>query len=72
MELKRSFAYSDSVYDLPLLSAVGHPVATNPDPALHAFALLRRWPILHLDSPPGVATVLRGRGFRLGKARHSS
>ena len=67
MELRESFAYSDSVFDLPLLSAVGHPVATNPDPALHAFALLRRWPVLHLDSPPGVVTVLGAEAFDLAK-----
>ncbi|HEX9529853.1 MAG TPA: HAD-IB family hydrolase, partial [Acidimicrobiales bacterium] len=49
-----SFAYSDSIYDLPLLSAVGHPHAVNPDVRLHAVAVLRRWPVLHLDVPPGV------------------
>ncbi len=67
VELRESFAYSDSVFDLPLLSAVGHPVATNPDPALHAFALLRRWPVLHLDSPPGVVTVLGAEAFDFAK-----
>jgi putative phosphoserine phosphatase/1-acylglycerol-3-phosphate O-acyltransferase len=67
VELKGSFAYSDSVYDFPLLSAVGSPAATNPDPALHAVALLRRWPILHLDSPPGVATVCGTEAFDIAK-----
>jgi len=68
VELKESFAYSDSVYDLPLLSAVGNPSATNPDPALHAVALLRRWPVLHLDSPPGVVTLCGAEAFDV--ARH--
>jgi putative phosphoserine phosphatase / 1-acylglycerol-3-phosphate O-acyltransferase len=53
-DLRRSFAYSDSFYDLPLLSAVGHPVAVNPDPRLLATAIVRRWPVVHLDVPAGV------------------
>ena len=32
VDMRASFAYSDSFYDLPLLRAVGHPVAVNPDP----------------------------------------
>jgi len=57
VDLSESFAYSDSINDLPMLSAVGHPAAVNPDLALHAVATLRRWPILHLDVPPGVPTL---------------
>lgn len=56
--LGRSAAFSDSFYDLPLLSAVGHPTAVNPDLRLQAVAALRRWPVLHLDSPTGVPKVL--------------
>ena len=67
VELRGSFAYSDSVYDLPLLSAVGNPAAANPDPTLHAIALLRRWPVLHLDSPPGVVTLFGAEAFDLAK-----
>ena len=52
--LGESFAYSDSFFDLPLLSAVGSPVVVNPDPRLLAFATLRRWPVVNLDVPPGV------------------
>ena len=40
--------YSDSINDLPLLSAVNHPVATNPDEKLRAWALEKGWPILEL------------------------
>ncbi|HVF76550.1 MAG TPA: HAD-IB family hydrolase [Acidimicrobiales bacterium] len=54
VDLSRSYAYSDSIYDLPLLSAVGRPHAVNPDPRLRVYATLRRWPVLHLDVPPGV------------------
>lgn len=54
VDLAESYAYSDSVYDTPLLSAVGHPVAVNPDPRLVVVAAIRRWPVLHLDAPPGV------------------
>jgi putative phosphoserine phosphatase/1-acylglycerol-3-phosphate O-acyltransferase len=54
VDLGESYAYSDSFYDVPLLSAVGHPHAVNPDPRLLAAALLRRWPVLHLDVPPGI------------------
>jgi putative phosphoserine phosphatase/1-acylglycerol-3-phosphate O-acyltransferase len=58
VSLDESFAYSDSVYDLPLLSAVGHPTAVNPDFRLLPLAVLQRWPVLHLDVPPGVPKVL--------------
>jgi putative phosphoserine phosphatase / 1-acylglycerol-3-phosphate O-acyltransferase len=54
IDLADSHAYSDSWFDVPLLSAVGHPVAVNPDPRLAAMALLRRWPLTWLDVPPGV------------------
>ena len=53
IDLRQSWAYSDSVYDLPLLSAVGHPTAVNPDFRLQAVAVLRRWPVVYLDARPG-------------------
>ena len=55
--LDDSWAYSDSFYDHPLLRAVGHPTAVNPDPRLLALATMRRWPVLHLDVPEGVPKV---------------
>ncbi|MDQ1391330.1 MAG: hypothetical protein QOF30_307 [Acidimicrobiaceae bacterium] len=58
VELSDSWAYSDSVYDLPLLSSVGHPVAVNADPRLAVVAAVRRWPQLHLDAPPGVPKLI--------------
>lgn len=57
VDLAESFAYSDSVYDVPLLSAVGFPTAVNPDPRLSVVATARRWPVLHFDVPVGVAKV---------------
>jgi putative phosphoserine phosphatase/1-acylglycerol-3-phosphate O-acyltransferase len=67
IDLSRSWAYSDSIYDLPLLSSVGHAVAVNPDYRLHATAVLRRWPVLHLDSPPGVPKVLGAEPMDVGR-----
>jgi HAD superfamily hydrolase (TIGR01490 family) len=43
--------YSDSLNDLPLLEAVRHPVATNPDPRLRRIAAERGWRILDLFGP---------------------
>jgi HAD superfamily hydrolase (TIGR01490 family) len=45
LDLRHCYAYSDSINDLPMLSAVGHPVAVNPDSALRAEARRRGWPI---------------------------
>ncbi len=45
---ERSHFYSDSHNDIPLLSVVTHPVATNPNAALAAHATSRGWPSLHL------------------------
>jgi len=57
VDLSRSHAYSDSVFDLPLLGAVGRPHAVNPDRRLHAVARLRHWPVERWDRPPGVPKV---------------
>jgi putative phosphoserine phosphatase/1-acylglycerol-3-phosphate O-acyltransferase len=54
IDLAECSAYSDSVYDAPLLSAVGHPYAVNPDPRLRVLATARRWPLMWLDVPPQV------------------
>ena len=44
-DLKECFSYSDSHNDLPLLTAVGHPSAINPDAILRIKALAEGWPI---------------------------
>lgn len=54
VDVARSYAYSDSIYDLPLLSAVKFPTAINPDPRLRVVATLRRWPKQFFDVPAGV------------------
>jgi len=48
INLSDSFAYSDSISDLPMLSIVGHPVAVNPDFRLKQTALQHDWAILDL------------------------
>jgi HAD superfamily hydrolase (TIGR01490 family) len=45
LDLARCAAYSDSINDLPMLSAVGRAVAVNPDPALRRAARERGWEI---------------------------
>ena len=53
-----SHAYSDSVFDVPLLDSIGHPHALNPDPRLAVVAAIRRWPIESWERPPGVPSLL--------------
>ena len=45
---ERSWFYSDSQNDLPLLSRVSNPVAVDPDPTLRARAEAAGWPIVSL------------------------
>ncbi|MFQ5415961.1 MAG: HAD family hydrolase [Myxococcota bacterium] len=52
VDLAKSYFYTDSVTDLPLLDLVGHPVVTNPDPFLYRAAVKRCWPVRFFD-PPG-------------------
>ena len=51
VDLARSYFYTDSITDLPLLDLVGHPVVTNPDPRLYREAKRRRWPVRFFDPP---------------------
>ncbi len=48
INLGESYAYTDSMSDLPMLSIVGHPAAVNPDMRLRQTALHHDWPILNL------------------------
>jgi HAD superfamily hydrolase (TIGR01490 family) len=50
-DLGDCFAYSDSATDVPMLAAVGHPVAVNPDKALRKEALERDWPVREFARP---------------------
>jgi len=53
IDLRESCAFSDSNSDVPMLSSVGYPVATNPSRRLRRVALQNNWPILELreESP---------------------
>jgi HAD superfamily hydrolase (TIGR01490 family) len=75
-DLADCYAYSDSVTDLPMLSAVGHPTAVNPDRGLRKAALERGWPVLQFTRPvsmrarfssPG-APVVTGAAVGVGAA----
>ncbi len=46
LDLAQSYFYSDSASDLPLLEAVGHPVAVNPNRKLARIAAERGWPVM--------------------------
>jgi HAD superfamily hydrolase (TIGR01490 family) len=50
-DLARCYAYSDSITDLPMLSAVGHPTAVNPDRELRAAALAMGWETSDFTAP---------------------
>ncbi|HEX6489543.1 MAG TPA: HAD-IB family hydrolase [Candidatus Dormibacteraeota bacterium] len=51
--LDESFAYADSLSDLPMLEEVGVPVVVNPDPRLSAVASQRGWRVERWRMPPG-------------------
>ena len=51
IDLAKSWFYTDSVTDLPLLELVGHPVVANPDPLLYRTAVRRRWPVRFFSEP---------------------
>jgi HAD superfamily hydrolase (TIGR01490 family) len=52
IDLTQSCAFSDSSADVPMLSSVGHPVATNPTRRLRRIAIKNNWPILDLGEAP--------------------
>jgi putative phosphoserine phosphatase/1-acylglycerol-3-phosphate O-acyltransferase len=54
VDLADCHAYSDSYYDVPMLSIVGNPHVVNPDPRMIAMAALRRWPSRSFSTPEGV------------------
>jgi len=65
IDLARSFAYGDSVNDIPLLSTVGSPCAINPEPRLRLHAAEVGWPVRDFrrrrrDVGRGVRTGVRG------------
>jgi HAD superfamily hydrolase (TIGR01490 family) len=75
-DLADCYAYSDSITDLPMLSAVGHPTAVNPDRALRRAAAERGWPVLEFSRPVSMrarfpvptAPVVTGAAMGVGAA----
>ncbi len=76
-DLDACYAYSDSVTDAPMLSAVGHPVAVNPDKALRRLALDKGWPQREfrrpvrprerrVPAPPGPPSAYAGAAVAFG------
>ncbi len=49
VDLAESWAYSDSVSDLPMLRAVGNPVCVNPDDELAAIARTEGWRVMRFE-----------------------
>lgn len=56
-DLTASYAYSDSMTDLPMLETVGHPHAVNPDAPLRRLAAERDWPVLDFARPVAMRSV---------------
>jgi len=56
IDLGNSYAYSDSVTDLPMMEMVGNPVAVNPDRELRKAAEERDWPILEFERQVSLRT----------------
>lgn len=75
-DLEASYSYTDSAGDMPMLEAVGHPVAVNPDKALETVAYHKGWPIVEFSrtrkkvikrtTAATGAAALAGSSFALG------
>jgi HAD superfamily hydrolase (TIGR01490 family) len=63
LDLADCWGYADSIYDLQFLSALGHPVAVNPDRKLARTAASRQWPIVRFA---GIGGSLVGQLAELG------
>jgi HAD superfamily hydrolase (TIGR01490 family) len=59
-DLAASYAYSDSVTDVPMLESVGHPYAVNPDRGLRKIAAERSWPVLTFSNAVPLRERLSG------------
>jgi len=60
-DLGSSYAYSDSISDVPLLETVGHANVVNPDRSLRRVAAERGWPVLEFRHPVPMSRRLRDR-----------
>jgi HAD superfamily hydrolase (TIGR01490 family) len=76
LDLAQCYAYSDSASDLPMLQAVGHPVAVNPDTKLARHARAHGWPMVNFSQrtksvirrsvTAAGATAIAGASFAAG------
>ncbi len=79
IDLSQSYAYSDSESDLPMLRAVGNPVAVNPDAELEEIARTEGWRIMRFDKlarrlrlavvAAAIAALGGGGGYLAGELR---
>src|SRR5690606_5764357 len=67
-DLAASHAYSDSATDIPMLEAVGHPVAVNPDRTLRRHAVQQGWDIRDFARPVTLGPPLHRRSAVLTTA----
>jgi HAD superfamily hydrolase (TIGR01490 family) len=58
-DLERSYAYTDSITDTPMLDVVGHGFAVNPDRTLRRLAAERGWGVLTFSRPVALRAALR-------------
>ncbi len=67
LDLSKSFFYTDSAADAPLMEIVGNPRAVNPDTKLSALAFKNNWPVFRFNDEerPGVSNFVR-TGLALG------
>ena len=68
-DVSEGVAYADSTSDLPMLEAVGFPVAVNPETRLAALARKRGWLVEHFDKAAGVDSPLLPIGPAWGRPR---
>ncbi len=78
IDLSGSFAYTDSFTDMPMLEAVGNPIAVNPEKELKEAAEANDWPILEfqrpvslgprVSTPPPQAWIAVGAGVAVAAA----
>ncbi len=61
VDLTASYAYTDSYTDLPMLEAVGHPVAVNPDRVLNRYAREHDFEVLHFSQTVSLWSRVRDR-----------
>jgi HAD superfamily hydrolase (TIGR01490 family) len=58
LDLRESVAYADSASDLPMLEAVGFPVAVNPEVRLASIARKRGWLVEDFSKSPGISNKI--------------